>query len=48
MIKRGLRNKEKEDFFPIHIVYEPVSNKDDSVIYHFTDEIHLAFRSYIS
>ena len=48
IIKRGLRNKEKEDFSPIYIVYEPSSNKDDLVICYFTDNIHLAFRSYIS
>ena len=48
IIKRGLRNKEKEDFCPIDIAYEPVSNKDDIVICYFTDNIHLAFRSYIS
>ena len=48
IIKRGLRNKEKEDFYPIDIVYEPVSNRGDLVICYFTDEIHLAFRSYIS
>ena len=48
IIKRGLRNKEKEDFCPIDIVYELVSNKDDLAICRFTDEIYLAFRSYIS
>ena len=48
IIKRGFRNKEKEDFYPIDIVYEPVSNRGDLVICYFTDEIHLAFRSYIS
>lgn len=40
IIKRGLRNKEKEDFSPIYIVYEPSSNKDDLVICYFTDNIH--------
>ena len=48
IIKRGLENKEKEDFCSIDIVYEPVSNKNDLLICYFTDNIHLAFRSYIS
>lgn len=48
IIKRGLRNKEKEDFSPIYIVYEPSSNKDDLVICYFTDNIHLTFKSCIS
>ena len=48
IIKRGLRNKEKEDFCPIDIVYDPVSNKHDLVISYFTENIHLVFRSYIS
>ena len=42
------RNKEKEDFCPIDTVYEPVFNRGDLVICYFTDEIHLAFRSYFS
>ena len=48
IIKRGLRNKEKEDFCPIDIVYDPVSNKHVLVISYFTENIHLVFRSYIS
>ena len=46
--KIALRNKEKEGFQPIHIVYEPIGNENELVICYFTDEIHLAYRSYVS
>ena len=48
LIKRRLRNKEKEDFQPIHIVYEPIGKENELVICYFMDEIHLAYRSYVS
>lgn len=48
VMKRGLRNKEKEDFCSINIICKPVSNNDDLVLCYFTDSIHLGFRSYIS
>ena len=47
-IKRRLRNNEKEDIQPIHIVYEPVGKENELVICYFTDKIHLAYRSYVS
>ena len=47
-IKTGLSRKEKEDFFPIDIIYDQIFDQNFPVPCYFTDTIHLAYRSYIS
>ena len=47
IIKNELAREEKVDFVPIEIVYEPIYNDNVPVPCYFTDQIHLAYRSYI-
>ena len=35
------------EFTPTHIIYEPIFDENILVPYFFTDQIHLAYRSYI-
>lgn len=46
-IKTGLSQKEKEDFFPIDIIYDQIFDENVPVPCYFTDKIHLTYRSYI-
>lgn len=48
VIEKDLAHKEKEDFFPININYEPIYDENVPVPCFFTDKIHLAYRSYIN
>ena len=48
LIKRRLRNKEQEDFYPIHIVHEPIGKENELAACYFPNELHLAYRSYVS
>ena len=43
-----MKYKEKKDFEPINIIYEPVSKENELVICYFTNDIHFAYRSYIN
>ena len=45
--KHELARKEKVEFFPTDIVYEPIYDENVPVLCYFTDKIHLAYRSYI-
>ena len=47
MIRNSLSSKEKAEFLPINVVYEPVCYKTVAVPCYFTSKIHLAYRSYI-
>ena len=48
LIKRRLRTKEKEDVYPIHTVHEQIGKENELVACYFTNELHLAYRSYVS
>ena len=48
LIKNDPKGKEKEDFQTIDIFYEPVGNENELVIYYFTGNIDLAYRSYVN
>lgn len=45
IIKYELVRKEKIDFVPIEIVYEPIYDDHVPVLCYFTDQVHLAYRS---
>ena len=45
--KHELARKEKIEFTPINIIYEPIYDENVPVPCYFTDKIHLACRSYI-
>ena len=47
IIKHELARKEKMKFTPINIIYEPIYDGNVPVPCYFTNEIHLAYRSYI-
>lgn len=47
VIEKDLAHKEKEDFFPINIVYEPIYDENVPVPCYFTGQTHLACMSYI-
>ena len=46
--RHELAPKEKKEFTPINIIYEPVLNDKIPIPCFFTDQIHLAYRSYIA
>ena len=46
-IRNEIVRKEKLDFCPIDIVYEPSFDENESVVCNFTDKIHIAYKSYI-
>ena len=46
IIKHEFVRKEKIDFVPIEIVYEPIYDDHVPVPCYFTDQVHLAYRSY--
>ena len=46
-IRNDIANKEKLDFTPINIVYEPSFDEEKHVVCNFTDEIHTPYRSYL-
>ena len=48
IIRHELAPREKKEFTPINIIYEPVLNDKIPISCFFTDQIHLAYRSYIS
>ena len=47
VIKQNLRWKEKIEFTPINIVYEPEHDESIPIPCFFTNKIHLAYRSYV-
>ena len=46
-IRNEIERKEKLDFNPINIVYQPTFDEREPVVCNLTDQIHLAYRSYI-
>ena len=42
-----MTRQERKEFIPIKIVYEPVYNENIPVPCFFTDQIYLAYRSYV-
>ena len=46
IIKHELARKEKVEFVPIKIVYEPIHDENVLMRCYFTDKIYLAYRSY--
>ena len=47
MIRDSLSSMEKAEFIPINVVYEPIYDETVPVPCYFTNEIHLAYRSYV-
>ena len=47
VIRNSLSSKEREEFVPINVVYESIYDENVPVPCYFTNEIHLAYRSYI-
>ena len=47
MIKHSLARKEQIEFKPIDIIYEPIYDANVPEPCYYTDQIHLAYRSYI-
>ena len=47
IIKDSLRTKEKVDFRPINIVYEPCFDKNTPALCYFCPNIHWAYKSYV-
>ena len=47
MIKKSLEKKEKKEFKPIDVTYEPNFDKETPVLCYFAPKIHLAYRSHI-
>ena len=47
MIRNNLARKEKVDFTPINIVYEPSFDENVPVTCNFTDRIHLAYKCHV-
>ena len=47
MISLSLTRKEKIEFTPINIIYEPVYDEKFPVPCFFTSQIHLAYKSFI-
>ena len=46
-IRMEIERKEKLDFNLINIVYEPTFDEKEPVVCNLTDQIHVAYRSYI-
>ena len=46
-IRQNLTRKEKVDFTPVIVVYEPNFDESVPVLCNFTDKIHLAYKSYV-
>ena len=46
IVKHELACKEKREFVPIDIVYEPVYDESVPILWFFIDKIYLAYRSY--
>ena len=47
IIKHKMRHQEKVNFTPTNIVFEPIYDEHTPVLWYFTDQVHLAYRSYI-
>ena len=47
MIRQDLDCKERVDITPINMVYEPIFDENIPVPCFFTDQIHLAYKSYV-
>ena len=47
MIRNNLRSEERAELIPINVVYEPIYDETVPVPCYFTNEIHLAYISYI-
>ena len=47
MIRNNLRSEERAELIPINVVYEPIYDETVPVPCYFTNEIHLAYRSYV-
>ena len=47
IIKHQLARKEKIEFTPINIVYEPIYDENVPVSRCYTNQIHLAYRNYL-
>ena len=48
MIRNDLRSEERAELIPINVVYEPIYDETVSAPCYSTNEIHLAYRSYIN
>ena len=46
-IRNELSRKEKLDFTPINIAYEPNFDEKEPVVCNFTNQIHTAYKSYV-
>ena len=47
MIRQDLHCKERVDITPINMIYEPLFDENIPVPCFFTDQIHLAYKSYV-